>query len=309
MLAIFKWDRRSNEEQMGLPTMGMPIRPTRSIFDWEDDFDDDDEIDIVRRSAANRKSRKRRILNINLVLEWADAHRVRTGQWPTVYSGKVDEDPRESWEMINQSLLRGHRGFPGGFTLPQLLFQARGARNRGQRPQVGIRKILQWADAHFLRHGAWPNKRSGPVPELGGVAWATVFEWLGYGKRGLSARQSFNRFLAQRRVPRTVRKPTDFTIAQILQWADKHFAIHGQLPNAKSRGIRHGRDVSWRQIDQALLLGTRGLPGGKSLESLLAEERPGIKDSKIVTEPAFKKRRRRSGEQSAPDGRAREFGL
>ena len=122
-----------------------------TIFDWDDDFDEDDEIDIVRRSAANRKSRKRRILNIDIVLDWADAHRARTGRWPTrPIPSKVHEDPHETWDKINWQCLRPRKSrFAGRLhAAPTVIPGARGSKSRpapaswdSQDPQMGRRPL------------------------------------------------------------------------------------------------------------------------------------------------------------------------
>jgi hypothetical protein len=38
---------------------------------------------------------------IEEILAWADAHRARTGKWPTIHSGPVYEALDESWLNIN----------------------------------------------------------------------------------------------------------------------------------------------------------------------------------------------------------------
>lgn len=61
--------------------------------------------------------------------------------------------------------------------------------------------------------------------------------------------------------------------AQILQWADSHFARTGQWPAATSGAVTDNRNETWFNINTALRLGFRGLPGGRSLIRLLYEER------------------------------------
>lgn len=69
-------------------------------------------------------------LSIGQILEWAEAHYARTGRWPSQNTGKVFEEPRESWTNINQALRKGLRGFPGGSSLACLLKDHRGASAR-----------------------------------------------------------------------------------------------------------------------------------------------------------------------------------
>ena len=67
------------------------------------------------------------------------------------------------------------------------------------------------------------------------------------------------------------RKP-DLTVAQILNWADDYHRRTGTWPNRRSSGVPL-RDDSWRNIDEALFRGYRGLPPGSSLPKLLFQER------------------------------------
>ncbi len=54
------------------------------------------------------------------ILRWADAHRRRTGTWPTKHSGPVHDAPGETWNLVNDALHIGRRGLPGGSSLLQL---------------------------------------------------------------------------------------------------------------------------------------------------------------------------------------------
>jgi hypothetical protein len=97
------------------------------------------------------------------ILAWADAHHARTGQWPTTRAGKVLGAPGENWQAINQALVGGHRGLPGGSSLAQLLAQRRGMPNSCRLPRLTVKQILAWAKAHRERTEKWPNRASGPV--------------------------------------------------------------------------------------------------------------------------------------------------
>jgi len=52
------------------------------------------------------------------ILEWADAHFGRTGRWPNQKSGNIVDAPGETWHSIDVALRDGHRGLPGGKSLP-----------------------------------------------------------------------------------------------------------------------------------------------------------------------------------------------
>ena len=63
-------------------------------------------------------------LTIKQVLIWVDAHKKRTGNWPTQRSGKVTGTD-ETWAAINYAFLKGRRGLPGGSSLSKLLKECR----------------------------------------------------------------------------------------------------------------------------------------------------------------------------------------
>jgi hypothetical protein len=63
-------------------------------------------------------------LNVADVLAWCDAHRARTGKWPSHLSGPIPEAPGETWSLIYTALRRGHRGIGGGSTIGRLIAQS-----------------------------------------------------------------------------------------------------------------------------------------------------------------------------------------
>jgi hypothetical protein len=84
-------------------------------------------------------------------------------------------------------------------TLTKLLFQQRGVRNRASLLRLSEAKILDWADAHYRRTGAWPTVNSGPIPEGDGTTWLAVNAALGNGTRGLRGGTTLMRLLSQAR--------------------------------------------------------------------------------------------------------------
>ncbi len=79
------------------------------------------------RKAYQRRHRppiQRPLLSYPEILAWADAHHARTGEWPTVRSGRVRENESENWNAISAALDKGYRGLPGGLTLAQFLAAA-----------------------------------------------------------------------------------------------------------------------------------------------------------------------------------------
>jgi hypothetical protein len=63
------------------------------------------------------------------------------------------------------------------------------------------------------------------------------------------------------------------SVEQILLWADEHRRRTGKYPSADSGQVHDEPAESWNSIDQALLLGIRGLPGRDTLARLLMRER------------------------------------
>ncbi len=83
-----------------------------------------------RRGALNRHGKPR--LAEEVVLAWADAHKARTGAWPSARSGAVMDVPMEMWGIISVALRLGLRGLPGGSSLTKLLAERRGASDRSR---------------------------------------------------------------------------------------------------------------------------------------------------------------------------------
>ena len=196
-----------------------------------------------------------------------------TGSWPTIKTGELVEAPGENWNAISASLSLGFRGLPGGWTLPQLLEEARGVRNKKHLPPLRVREILKWADAYYVCHGSWPIARSGPIPDSGGESWKRVHNALYVGGRGFPGGSSLPKLLSEWRGTRCSQNLPDLTVEQILQWADRYFAARGRWPARQSGGIPKTRGETWRTVDTALSRGRRGLPGGMTLSGLLDENR------------------------------------
>jgi hypothetical protein len=74
--------------------------------------------------------------------------------------------------------------------------------------------------------------------------------------------------LAQKRGVRNHRALSPFRIKDILTWARTHRRQTGAWPTPKSGPIA-GTSENWRTVNNALVLGFHGLPGGSSLAKLL----------------------------------------
>ena len=217
----------------------------------------------VRRGPARPR------LSVELVLAWTDAHRERTGAWPTVSSGQVAEDPQESWHLIDANLRSGGRGLPAGLSLPRLLDLHRGTRRAQDPPPLTIKRVLVWADAFHARCGSWPTTVSGAISESSGDTWGAIESALRHGLRGLPGGSSLAKLLAERRGKRNRLALPPLDVRQILIWADAFFARHGKWPGIKSGAIEDAPGESWQAINASLRDGCRGLPGGDSLPRLL----------------------------------------
>ena len=174
---------------------------------------------------------------------------------------------------IHAAFRLGLRGFPGRWTLAQLLAERRGYRNRKRLPKYTLTKIMEWADAHRRRTGRWPTPMAGPIKEAPGETWAAVAVALDHGQRGLPGGSSVANLLAKQRGVRNRAAVPDFSINRILRWADAHKARTGNWPIIEGGPIRESPGDTWNAVHHALSRGTRRLPGGRSLARLLLEHR------------------------------------
>src|SRR5262245_29052138 len=162
---------------------------------------------------------RRSILHISQILEWADAHSKRTGEWPEKDSGQVWETADEKWLNIDTCLRQGFRGLRPGGSLARLLAKHRGKRNRKALPKYSVDQILMWADAYFARNKSWPHATSGPIAGAPGETWFAVDMALRNGLRGMRRGSSLARLLAATRQVPNPQAPSPLTVRKILRWA------------------------------------------------------------------------------------------
>lgn len=207
------------------------------------------------------------------ILAWADAYRRRRGCWPTPQSGIIPRTGGETWQAIHWALTTGHRGLPGGMSLPRFLAAKRGARNRRRPPPLLLRQVLAWADEHHTRTGRWPTVHTGPIHAAPGETWKAVDWALHSGSRGLPDGGSLAILLgAERGVCNGIYRPV-LRLERILQWADAHHRRMGRWPTQVSGPITDAAGETWMAVDGALRHGRRGLLGGSSLSLLLNKYR------------------------------------
>ena len=143
---------------------------------------------------------------------------------------------------------------------------------RGVPPDLDENEVLRWADAFFAHSGHWPTPLAGPIPEAPDETWLLIEAALSFGRRGFAFGGTLARFFAEHRGRYHLQEP-DFSVEQILVWADEWHAANEEWPTGTSGPVPGGGGVTWLALDLALKLGRGGLPGGSTLARLLAEER------------------------------------
>jgi hypothetical protein len=162
-------------------------------------------------------------------------------------------------------------GVPAGTSLADFLLKERGKFHHMNQPQLSTELILRWADAHFQLHGRWPSQNSGPVPDTQDN-WGRIDAALRAGRRGLPGGSSLARLLEKERGRVNNLNRPRLSEEAILGWADAWFESHGKWP-ASSSGPIPDAEATWRDVDNGLSMGLRGLPGGSSLARLLKTRR------------------------------------
>lgn len=229
---------------------------------------------VLRTGGAKIKSGPtRRDLTIKQVLEWADLHHMRTGQWPHRETGRLCEAPALTWGTIDRRLRQGELDSNHPVSLVELLRQHRGVWDSRGKSRLTVRLILKWADAHHARTGRWPVTLSGPVHGVPNENWAAVDVAMRNGRRGLGQKISLSQLLTRERGTRYKRSLEAVSIKHILNWADAQHRRTGRWPS-RNCGLVHGvPGVNWNMVESWLRVGGRGLPGGSSLAKLLGEQR------------------------------------
>lgn len=228
---------------------------------------------LLSENRGIRNQSKLPKLTITQILAWADEHYKRTNKWPNLKAGAVSGAPEETWLNIDSALQRGQRGLPAGSSLAKLLADKREIRNKANLPVLSVNIILEWADHHYKKTRQWPNAKSGQVSAAQGETWANIAAALNRGGRGLPGNSSLAKLLSERRQVRIKKHLPRLTTSRILLWANDHKRLHGKWPAVKSGAVHMSSDEKWANIDDALRIGNRGLPGGSSLAKLLAKKK------------------------------------
>lgn len=209
-------------------------------------------------------------------------HRLCYAPWasPACKSGPISQAAGESWRTVDKALRLGSRGLTGHSSLAKLFDKHRpdwysgrrmGRENSGAR--LDIQRILTWADAYYLKYQHRPTRKSGPIPGSS-ETWSRVDSALKGGNRGLAEKSSLRQLLDEHRPKWSpTRRLERLTAKQILSCADQFYAQHDKRPSLSSGRIP-GTSETWKNIDNALRNGLRGLPSGSSLSQFLNKHRP-----------------------------------
>src|SRR5262245_59770513 len=157
---------------------------------------------LARLLAKHRGVRNKKglpTLTEGVAAAMAEVHQWWTGFWPTRHSGPVlaSPVPGETWKRINDALVKGCRGLPGGSSLARVLAEHRGVRNRKALPRLTEAGIVRWADAHHVAKGKYPSEKAGPVLGAPGESWANISAALREGTRGLKGGSSLFQVLVK----------------------------------------------------------------------------------------------------------------
>ena len=212
-------------------------------------------------------------LTLEQILQWADAHHQKTGEWPNANSTEILSAPHEHWSSVRSALFLGLRGLRGGKSLAKLLLEKRGVRNRSHLRDLEVEQVLAWADKHYQRTGKWPTKTAGEVHDAPSESWGIVDGSLSKGRRGLPGGSSLAQLLSEKRGVRNHMALPILTEDKILQWADAYHDKTGHWPKDSSGDVLVAPGEKWLNLNAALTKGLRGLHGGSSLPQLLEKAR------------------------------------
>jgi hypothetical protein len=140
---------------------------------------------------------------------------------------------------------------------------------RLRRPELTVKTILAWADAHHARTGAWPTKQNFHVYDNLDETWRRIDGALRKGLRGLPGEDSLAQLLDRERGVRNRKSLPQLSEDIIVRWARAHRRLAGRWPNEDAGPIVGTRGEVWINVAAALMIGFRGFPGGDSLARLL----------------------------------------
>jgi hypothetical protein len=172
-------------------------------------------------------------------------------------------------QRIDTLLRNGGNGLPGGDSL-----EAFALRHHLNRTEESIALAM---DRSRVRTGLWPSSLSEDASKDFGwpESWSLVDCWL--RNRGSSVRKfRESRFgIGQLSKNSAAISESPLDDAKILAAADAYADDHGGLPTDKSGDASKyfGFQITWAQVQSAIRLGYRGLPGGDTFSRFLARHR------------------------------------
>lgn len=225
------------------------------------------------RGVQNVQARS--LLSRKKVIEWAQQHRILTGEWPRTDSGPVP-GTAETWRSIHTASKLGRRGLTPKRSLAQFLTDELSVPYRLAPCELTLEGILSAADAFNAETGRYPKQASGYCEQIQRT-WQNVDLLLRRGTKLLAGKQSLSSVLnAHRGVPTRFRK--DLTVEQIIAWIRQYHMDHGKLPSAHS-GEVPGTDETFIGLDRALRAGTRNLPSGWSIARIVKHHLPHLRET------------------------------
>lgn len=228
---------------------------------------------------------QRQQLNEEAILDAARRFIARVGRPPSCVSGDATQDfahrRREDWRGVDVALRLGFRGLPGGTTLSELLRRHQIGMNAYGIHGLTEENIVMAAKKHHARTGWWPRhseKLKDATEDFGfKVTWDTVRLALAKGTHRLPGRDTLDgllqRTLGEDFVPTrlTLQLQRRLTEQQVLDAARAHLERTGRRPTIAGDGaaLSFGFEITWRDVENALRIGLRGLPGGSTLKRFL----------------------------------------
>jgi len=155
--------------------------------------------DLLVQRRGKHSHLKRPQLDIAQIRKWARAYYTRTRKWPSPHSGAIDGTDGESWNAVSHALSDGIRGIKHKTTLGRVV-NALKVQEFG--PILMLGDIALWARAFYRRHGTWPERYSGRIPDAPGETWLKIDNALRHQLRGIKRSTSLDRFASQLAVPR-----------------------------------------------------------------------------------------------------------
>lgn len=230
---------------------------------------------FLKKHRGKRDLRNPPKLSIAQILKWADAHYERAGDWPSTHTGRIVDQPDETWAKINDALYGGRRGLPGKSSLAKLLASRRKTLYACKGVPLRRSEILDWVASHHELTGELPTRDSGPLHDQPGETWRAIDAALHAGSRSLRGGSSLDDLLSAY-VPPYPDCGRKLSVSLILRWADAFLDRVGYWPTSRSAYTDSTRREKWAVIDRALREGHRGLPGKSSLAKLLKMHRGAV---------------------------------